>query len=115
MNAPSITTRRSHSPLPTVLVAMAVMLGGVPAKAETLLIADRRNSVRREFREGLREIRSERREAFREIMRADSPRELRREIREGIREIGQERREMRREIRRELRRSPYYRSRVYYW
>ena len=64
---------------------------------------DAQASPRQEFREGMREIRRERREATRDILNADSPSEARREIREGIREVQRERREMRREIRRELR------------
>lgn len=96
-----------RSQLSALVLALGMLLSCVPATAEQMWIADRRYGVRREFREGLREIRRERREAFREIMRADSPRELRREIREGMREIGRERREMRREIRRELGRYPY--------
>jgi hypothetical protein len=53
--------------------------------------------VRREIAAGDREIRRERREAIREISRADSPWEARREIREAHREINRDRREKRRE------------------
>ena len=59
--------------------------------------------VRREIAEGNREIRRERREAAREILRADSPWEVAREVREGQREIRREQREKRREVRREIR------------
>jgi hypothetical protein len=59
--------------------------------------------IRREIAEGNREIRRERREAIREISRADSPWEARRELREAHREIRREEREKRREVRREVR------------
>jgi CHASE3 domain sensor protein len=92
---------------PWVLAAVILVspvLSAVPGKTEPLWIASRRSAIRRELREGAREIRRERREAFREIMRSDSPRQFRREVREGMREIRRERREMRREVRREMRR-----------
>jgi hypothetical protein len=63
--------------------------------------------IRREVAEGNREIRRERREAFREIVSADSPGERRREIREAHREINRERRERRREVRREVRQAQW--------
>ena len=59
--------------------------------------------VRHEIAEGDREIRRERREAAREIARADSPWEARQEIREAHREIRREQYEARREVRREVR------------
>lgn len=61
-------------------------------------------SIRKEFREGAREIARERREMRRDILNSKSKAEARRAYREGMREIGRERREMRREIRREVRR-----------
>ncbi len=61
-------------------------------------------SIRKEFREGSREIRRERQEMRRDILNSNSRGEARRAYREGMREIGRERREMRREIRREVRR-----------
>jgi phage-related protein len=59
--------------------------------------------VLREIGEGDREIRRERREAVREILRADSGWEVAREIGEGAREIRREKREKRREVRRAIR------------
>lgn len=79
------------------LPAVALLSLGMPFKS----LAG--NDIKREWREGMREIRSERREAAREILNADTPGEFRREIREGIRQVRRERREMRREIRREMR------------
>lgn len=61
-------------------------------------------SVRKEYREGMREIRRERKEMRRDILNSKSKAEARRAYREGMREIGRERREMRREIKREVRR-----------
>lgn len=63
--------------------------------------------VRKEAREGAREIQRERREAAREILEADTPWERRHEIREAERQIGRERREARREVRREVRQSTW--------
>ncbi len=77
--------------------AIALLVFGMP------LAAFSRNDVRREWREGMGEIRRERREAAREILDADSVPEFRREIREGVREVRRERREMRRAVRREIR------------
>lgn len=57
-------------------------------------------SIRKEFREGSREIRRERQEMRRDILNSKSRGEARRAYREGMREIGRERREMRREVRR---------------
>jgi hypothetical protein len=91
-----------------VVIAAAFALTPNPASAESNLLAYGGLRVRREIREGVREIQRERREAYREIMRADSPREVRREIREGIREVERERRELRREVRRELRRQAFW-------
>jgi hypothetical protein len=82
--------------LAVLTVAGAVLLSTPFAWAD-------RWDVRREIAEGNREIRRERREALREIARADSPREARREYWEGRVEISRERREKRREVRREIR------------
>lgn len=96
-------------PRPVLIVmAAALALGAIPARAEQPLLAYGRYGVRRELREGAREIRRERREAVREIMEADSPWEFRREVREGIGEVRREQRELRREVRRELRRSLFW-------
>lgn len=57
--------------------------------------------VRHEVAEGNREIRRERREAYREVVTADSPWEARQEIRDSHREISREKHEARREVRRE--------------
>lgn len=59
--------------------------------------------VRREMREGAREIAKERREAEREIRRCDTRRCVVREVREGQREVNHERREARQEVWRERR------------
>jgi hypothetical protein len=87
---------RTKSLLKTCAVAAAALVL-LPA----LGWADRWD-VRREVSEGNREIRRERREAVREISRADSPWEARQEIREAHREINREQREQRREVRREV-------------
>jgi hypothetical protein len=79
----------------TLLLAIALALA-LPAQAS-------RWGARQEYREGQREIARERREARRDILRADSPREARRAYIEGKVEIGREQIEARREIRRELR------------
>ena len=83
-------------------IALSLTLSVLPGKAHPLWNASRGHAVRRELREGAREIRRERREAFRAIVRADSPKEFGREIFQGLREIGRERRELRREVRREM-------------
>lgn len=57
----------------------------------------------KEYREGQREIASERREIRNAVRNAGSRKEARKEVREGMREIAKEKREQRREIRRELR------------
>ncbi len=57
--------------------------------------------VRREWREGARNVQQERREAAREIRRCASRECVEREVREGRREVGRERREARHEVRRE--------------
>jgi hypothetical protein len=80
----------------------ALLLSASPVGAQ-------RWEIRREIAEGNREIRCERREAVREIVRADSPWEVRREIREGAREIRREQREKRREVRREVRENYIFR------
>lgn len=87
---------------------MLILASSCPVAASDDWVASRNSRIRREIREGAKEIRKERREAFREVMGADSPREFRREIREGVREVRRERREMRREVRREIRRLRYW-------
>ena len=57
--------------------------------------------VRREIREGARNVAQERREAAREMRRCETRDCVLREMREGQREVNRERRETRREIRRE--------------
>jgi hypothetical protein len=59
--------------------------------------------VRREVREGGREVYREKREAVRELKRCNTRECARREVREGQREVARERREARSEIRREVR------------
>jgi hypothetical protein len=86
---------------PARLIAYLVLSAGL-LMAAPLAWADRWD-VRREIAEGNREIRRERREAYREISRADSPWEVRREIREAHREIMREQYEKRWEVRREMR------------
>lgn len=85
----------------------ATVIGSLVVSASLLLTASvawaDRWDVRREIAEGNREIRRERREAYREISRADSRWEARREIREAHREIRREQYEKRREVRREMR------------
>jgi len=69
--------------------------------------------VRREIREGARDVARERREAVRELKRCTTRACAAREIREGRREVAQDRREARREIRREVREDyfdSYYRG-----
>ncbi len=69
--------------------------------------------VRREVREGGREVARERREAIRELRRCTTRECARREVREGRREVVRERIEARREIRREVREDyfdSYYRG-----
>lgn len=69
--------------------------------------------VRREMREGARNVARERREAARELRRCTTRECARREVREGYREVNQERREARREIRAEVRedfRDQYWRN-----
>jgi hypothetical protein len=90
---------------PSRLIVTVVLTAGVLGTA-SVAWADRWD-VRREIAEGNREIRRERREAIREIARADSPWEARREIREAHREIRREQREKRREVRREVRESTW--------
>jgi hypothetical protein len=90
---------------PSRLIARVVLTAGLLMTA-SVVWADRWD-VRREIAEGNREIRRERREAIREIARADSPWEARREIREAHREIRREQREKRREVRREVRESTW--------
>jgi hypothetical protein len=92
-------------PKPSRLIAPVVLTAGFLVTA-SVAWADRWD-VRREIAEGNREIRRERREAIREISRADSPWEARREIREAHREIRREEREKRREVRREVRESTW--------
>jgi hypothetical protein len=55
--------------------------------------------VRREIRQGARDVYRSRRRATRRILNADSPREVRREIRRGIRDVGRARRRARRNVR----------------
>jgi hypothetical protein len=86
---------------PATLIVSVLCAAGVLVPA-SLARADRWD-VRREIAEGNREIRRERREALREIARADSLREVRREVWEASREIKREQREKRREVRREIR------------
>lgn len=88
-------------PKPSRLIVPVALTAGLLMTA-SVAWADRWD-VRRELAEGNREIRRERREAVREIARADSPWEARREIREAHREIRREQREKRREVRREIR------------
>ncbi|MBP7570728.1 MAG: hypothetical protein KBA95_11770 [Acidobacteria bacterium] len=78
------------------LAFLAILLVSPAARAD-------RWDVLREIGEGDREIRRERREAVREILRADSGWEVARELGEGAREIRREKREKRREVRREIR------------
>jgi hypothetical protein len=69
--------------------------------------------VRREIREGVRDVAREKREAVRELKRCNTRACAAREIREGRREVAQDRREARREIRREVREDyvdSYYRG-----
>ena len=86
---------------PATLLALLTVTSGLLLSVPVAW-ADRWD-VRREIAEGNREIRRERREALREIARADSPREARREYWEGHREIRRDQREKRREVRREVR------------
>jgi len=92
--------RRPARLIARVVLTAALLLTASIARAD-------RWDVRREIAEGNREIRRERREAIREIARADSPREVVHEIREGAREIRREEREKRREVRREIRESTW--------
>lgn len=86
--------------------AVVCLIGAAMLLTPVVGFADRWD-VRREIAEGNREIRRERREAVREIARADSPWEARREIREAHHEISREHREQRREVRREVRQSAW--------
>jgi hypothetical protein len=73
--------------------------------------------VRREVREGGREVAREKREAVRELRRCTTRECAQREVREGRREVSRERREARREIRREVRedvRDQYWRNGRYF-
>lgn len=83
-------------------IAVAFALAGVVVVLMPGAVRADRWDVSREIAEGNREIRQERREAVREIARADSPWEVRHEIREAQREIRHEQREQRREVRREV-------------
>jgi hypothetical protein len=86
-----------------IAVLAAATLAPSVATAAGQYYYDSNRGVRREIREGMREIERERREMRRDLMRADNPWEARQAIREGVREIQRERREMRREVRREIR------------
>ena len=94
-----MTTRTS---LAAALLCLASILPAV-AGAEPW-------EVRREVREGARNMAHERQEAAREVRRCDSRDCVRREIREGHREVHRERLEARHEIRHEQARD-YHRAR----
>lgn len=87
---------------PAPSLALAIILVLMAALTPPIASADRWE-VRREFREGAREVYEEKREARRELRRCETRHCARREIREGYREVQREKREARREIRRELR------------
>jgi hypothetical protein len=77
------------------LMSFGLLLPAAPAAGQW--------QVRREVREGGREVYREKREAIRELKRCNTRECARREVREGQREVARERREARREIRREVR------------
>jgi len=90
----------------------AACVGGTALDA-----AARSWEVRREVREGAREVSRERYEAARELRRCTTKECARREVREGYREVNRERREARREVKREVRediRDQYWRSGRWY-
>jgi hypothetical protein len=81
-------------------VAIVGLATPMPASAS-------RWEVRKEVREGYREVEREKREAARELRKCHTRECARREVREGYREVERERREARREIRREVREDYY--------
>jgi gas vesicle protein len=85
-------------------VAIVVLAAPMEASAS-------RWEVRKEIREGARDIQREKREATRELRKCQTRECARREIREGNREVSRERREARREVRGEIR--EHYRDRYY--
>ncbi|MEB3333453.1 MAG: hypothetical protein VKP70_00550 [Cyanobacteriota bacterium] len=69
---------------PALVVALfAIWPTGVNADG----LKSRHSRIRGEFQEGAREIRRDRREAFVEILRSDSPRIVLGELWEGAREV----------------------------
>ena len=102
-----MTPGRLLAGLASITCALLMALTPLAAQAD-------RWEVRRETREGYREVERAKRQAEREIRRCDTRECARREIREGYRDVEREKREARREIRRELReddyRDQYYRG-----
>lgn len=94
------------------LVSAIAMLAVVATLAPVGAVAAQWE-VRREVREGGREVAREKREAIRDLQRCTTRECAQREVREGQREVARERREARREIRREVREDyvdSYYRG-----
>jgi hypothetical protein len=92
-------------PVTACVLASSLVL---PAAADA-----QRWEVRREAREGRREVNREKYEAYRELKRCTTRECAAREVREGRREVSREKREARREVRREVRdsyRDSWYRG-----
>lgn len=101
-----------HSKILTLLAA-ATAITAIPTDAWA-----QSWEVRREIREGNREVARERAEAAREIMRCKTKACAEREFREANREVARERREARREVMREIREDYYdrfYRGNGRWW
>jgi hypothetical protein len=87
-----------------VIAAASVAIVGLGAPLQA---SASRWEVRKEVREGAKEVHREKREAARELRKCQTRECARREVREGYREVERERREARREIRREVREDYY--------
>jgi len=75
-------------------LSLVLLAAGLPPEVR----ADRWE-VRKEMREGARNVEREKREAYRALRRCETRQCARREMREGYREVEREKREARREIR----------------
>ena len=90
-----------HGKILTVLAA-SIVITAIPSEAQA-----QSWEVRREIREGNREVARERREAAQEILSCKDRACAEREYREANREVARERREARREVTREIREDYY--------
>jgi hypothetical protein len=93
-----------------LIAAVGVAIAGLATPMDA---AASRWEVRKEIREGARDVQREKREAARELRKCQTRECARREVREGHREVARERREARREVRGEIRehyRDQYYRG-----